>query len=89
MRQSSSKDKIRTRTVLYRLKLIREHFEAMQRDAHGLEYGPWRSEVDELWKIIFEEINDMSEEFQQASLESIRELWVMYISHYAVIDTSS
>ena len=55
----------------------------MQRDAHGLEYAPWKAEVDELWKNSFEQINQMAEEPQTQSLEMIRDLWTMYISHYA------
>ena len=76
-------DRIRTRTVRNQVKRIREHLEAMQRDAHGLEYAPWKTEVDELWKATFEQINHMAEDPQKQSLEMIRELWTMYISHYA------
>ncbi len=76
-------DKISSRTVLNQLKLIREHLEEMQRDAHGLEYEPWKQEVDGLWKGVFDEINGMSPEPQHSSLERIRELWTMYISHYS------
>ena len=35
-------DRIRARTVSHYVKRIREHLEAMQRDAHGLEYAPWK-----------------------------------------------
>ena len=55
----------------------------MQRDFHGLEYAPWKDEVDTLWKQVFEEINQMGEGFQRASLEMITELWTMYAAHYA------
>ncbi|MCH8826757.1 MAG: hypothetical protein J4N64_01530 [Chloroflexi bacterium] len=76
-------DRIRARTVSHYVKRIREHLEAMQRDAHGLEYAPWKKEVDELWKTTFEQINQMAEDPQKQSLEMIKELWTMYISHYA------
>ncbi len=76
-------DRIRTRTVSHQVKRLSEHLEAMQRDAHGLEYAPWKTEVDELWKNTFEQINEMAEEPQKQSLEQIRELWTIYISHYA------
>ena len=56
----------------------------MQRDAHGLEYAPWRAEVDELWKEIFTNINELNPESQPVALESIRELWMTYITHYNV-----
>lgn len=82
-------DKIRTRTVDNRVRLIHEHLEAMQRDSHGLEYDPWKREVDALWKGTFEQINHMSHGPQQRTLESIRELWMTYITHYGVIDNSS
>lgn len=76
-------DKIRVRTVGNQVKLIQEHLEAMQRDAHGIEYEPWKHEVDALWKRTFEQINHMAPEPQQGSLVMIRDLWTMYISHYA------
>ena len=81
----TSRDRIRTRTVSNQVSLIREHLEAMQRDTHGLEYEPWKTEVDELWKSAFGHINDMDEGPQKMSLEMIRELWTMYISHYAAL----
>ena len=67
-----------------KVRMIHEHLEAMQRDAHGLEYAPWRAEVDELWKEIFTNINGLNPESQPAALESIRELWMTYITHYNV-----
>lgn len=76
-------DRIRVRTVRNQIKLIQEHLEAMQRDAHGIEYKPWKREVDALWKSTFEQINRMTPEPQQGSLMMIRDLWTMYISHYA------
>jgi hypothetical protein len=79
-------DRIRSRTVANNIKLIHEHLEAMQRDAHGLEYDPWKREVDDLWKRTFEQINHMAPEPQQTSLESIRELWMTYITHYNVMN---
>ena len=66
-----------------RLRLIREHLEAMQRDVHGLEFSPWKEEVDGLWKGIFEQIGRMSPGPQQSALEMIREPWTMYLKHYA------
>lgn len=65
--------------------MIDEHLEAMQRDVHGLEYQPWKIEVDALWKKLFDQINKMSPAPQQAALEMIRELWTMYVAHYAVV----
>ena len=81
-------DRVRTRTVSNQVSLIREHLEAMQRDSHGLEYEPWRAEVDALWKRTFAQINLMAPTPQQHSLESIRDLWTTYVSHYAVLDQS-
>ena len=78
-------DRIRSRTVANKVKLIQEHLEAMQRDAHGLEYDPWKREVDDLWKRAFENINLMSAEPQQRALESIKEIWMTYITHYNVM----
>ena len=79
-------DRIRTRTVHNQVRLIREHLEAMQRDSHGLEYEPWKREVDALWKRTFEQINRMSSGPQKASLDALRELWTTYITHYSVIE---
>ena len=77
-------DRIRVRTVGNQVRMIREHLEAMQRDSHGLEYAPWKAEVDELWKSIFTNVNELDAEFQPAALESVRDLWMTYITHYAV-----
>ena len=79
-------DKIRTRVVGNHLRLIREHLEAMQRDMHGLEFEPWKREVDALWKRIFQQISHMKSGPQQSALESVRELWTTYITHYNVVD---
>ena len=78
-------DQVRLRTVQLSVKRIREHLEAMQRDAHGVEYAPWKNEVDNIWKSTFENINRMDETTQQSALEMIREPWMMYLSHYAAI----
>ena len=80
----SPTDRIRLRTVGNQVRMIREHLEAMQRDTHGLEYPPWKSEVDELWKGVFINLNKLDEDLQPAALESVRELWMTYITHYAV-----
>ena len=64
---------------------INEHSEAMQRDAHGLEFGPWKLEVDDIWKRTFEIINSMDEDVQKRALELIKETWTTYITHYNVI----
>lgn len=77
-------DRIGVRTVGNKVRMIREHLEAMQRDAHGLEYGPWKVEVDELWKDVFISINNLDSEAQPAALESIKDLWMTYITHYNV-----
>lgn len=79
-------DKIRSRTVANQINRIQEHLEAMRRDAHGLEYAPWKREVDDLWKRTFGQINQMNPEPQKTALEAIKELWVSYISHYGVMD---
>ena len=84
MTKISPQDRIRVRAVGSRVRMIREHLEAMQRDAHGLEYPPWKSEVDELWKGVFQTVNEIDAELQPAVLESIRDLWMTYISHYGV-----
>jgi hypothetical protein len=62
--------------------LIQELLEAMQRDVHGLEYRPWKKEVDLLWKKMFGEINKMQPETQSHCLDSVRELWTSYVAHY-------
>ena len=77
-------DRIRIRTVGNQVRLIREHLEAMQRDAHGLEYAPWKTEVDELWKGVFTNVNKLNSDLQPTTLESVRELWMTYITHYSV-----
>ncbi len=76
-------DRIRTRMAQNLLKLIQQHLEAMQRDAHGMEYAHWKDEVDDLWKRVFDQITAMSETPQQSALEMIREDWTSYITHYA------
>ena len=81
----SPADRVRLRTAQLHIKRIREHLEAMQRDAHGVEYAAWKSEVDNIWKLVFENINEMNETPQQSALELIREPWMMYLSHYAAI----
>ena len=80
----TSQDRILARTVGNKVRMIREHLEAMQRDAHGLEYSPWRLEVDELWKDVFMNINNMNAAAQPAALESVKDLWMTYITHYNV-----
>ncbi len=77
-------DRIRVRTIGNKVRMIREHLEAMQRDAHGLEYAPWRVEVDELWKDVFININNLNADAQPAALESVKDLWMTYITHYNV-----
>ena len=77
-------DRIRVRTVGNQVRMIREHLEAMQRDAHGLEYEPWKTEVDDLWKGVFTNVNNMTPNVQPTTLESIRDLWMTYITHYNV-----
>ena len=79
-------DMMRARTVANNVKTIQEHLEAMQRDAHGVEYDPWKSEVDSIWKRTFGQISRMSPGPQQDSLELIRELWTTYITHYATAE---
>ncbi len=80
----TSQDRILARTVGNKVRMIREHLEAMQRDAHGLEYGPWKLEVDEIWKDVFININNMNPDAQPAALESVKDLWMTYITHYNV-----
>ncbi len=75
-------DRIRARKVRNRVKLISEHLEAMQRDAHGLEYEPWRVEVEHLWKETFRQISSLPEPLQPRCLEMIREPWMSYFSSY-------
>jgi len=61
--------------------------EAMQRDPHGLEFGPWKMEVEDLWKRTFEGISRMTEQPQKEALETVRDVWVSYITHYGVMDS--
>ena len=82
-------DIFKTRLILNKVARIEEHLEAMQRDPHGLEYTPWKIEVDHVWKQVFELINSMYEDAQLSALESIKETWVSYISHYGISDQSS
>jgi len=82
-------DMIRSRLVKNQVRMIREHLEAMQRDAHGLEFDPWKREVDDLWKRTFVQINRMGQEPQQAALEGVKDLWMTYITHYNVIGKTS
>ena len=63
--------------------LIQEHLEAMQRDVHGLEFAPWKREVDDMWKRMFHQINRMRPATQVAALEEIREPWTTYLTYYA------
>ena len=84
MPEMTPTDRMRVRAVGNRLRLIREHLEAMQRDVHGLEYAPWKREVDDLWKRIFEQISRMAQEPQRGALELVREPWTTYITHYGI-----
>jgi hypothetical protein len=85
----SPTDRVRARKVRNLVKLIGEHLEAMQRDAHGLEYDPWRVEVDHLWKETFRQISIMPEDTQQSCLEMIREPWTSYFSSYVAASSGS
>ena len=85
MTTTSPSDKVRSRTVKNYIKLISEHLEAMQRDSHGLEYDPWKKEVDFLWKQIFSLVNLMNPNLQKTVLDSIREPWTSYITHYGIM----
>ena len=75
-------DLIRFRTVNNKVILVREHLEAMQRDTHGLEFDPWKREVDALWKTVFDQINRMEIQSQPTALEFIKEAWTSYLTHY-------
>ena len=79
-------DRLKTRLVFKNIDHIQEHLEAMQRDPHGLEYRPWKLEVDNIWKKIFADINEMSEESQKTVLEAMRDVWVSYITHYGAVE---
>jgi len=85
MTTMTTSDRIRFRSVGNRLNLVREHLEAMQRDVHGLEYAHWKEEVDQLWKVIFEQISRMSEGSQRSSLELIRDDWTQFLQYYATL----
>ena len=80
-------DRLKMRLVFRKTDHIEEHLEAMQRDPHGLEYAPWKTEVDNIWKEIFSDINDMSEDAQKIVLEAMRETWVSYITHYGAVES--
>ncbi len=82
-------DILHSRIVQNNVVRIEEHLEAMQRDPHGLEFGPWKMEVDETWKSSFDRINKMGESSQRVILESIREIWVNYITHYGAVEVKS
>jgi len=86
MNSSNSSDRFFQRLVSNSVVQVLEHLEAMQRDAHSPEYTHWKKEVDDIWKRIFESINSMDEISQKESLETIRETWVSYITHYGMID---
>ena len=77
-------DRMRAREVHNHLSLVHEHLEAMRRDSHGLEYSSWKREVDGVWRRIFAQIDRMSAGPQQSSLQTIKEAWTMYLTHYAV-----
>ncbi len=55
----------------------------MQRDVHGIEYLPWKREVDDMWRRVFENVNRMSADTQVAVLEDIRETWTVYLTYYS------
>ncbi|MCL0099974.1 hypothetical protein M1O55_03800 [Dehalococcoidia bacterium] len=76
-------DRSRKRTVVNVILLIQEHLEAMQRDVHGIEYLPWKREVDDMWRRVFENVNRMSADTQVAVLEDIRETWTVYLTYYS------
>ena len=65
------------------IRQIQEHLEAMQRDVHGIEYLPWKREVDDMWRRVFENVNRMSADTQVAVLEDIRETWTVYLTYYS------
>ena len=75
-------DKIRLRKVKINILLIQDLLESMQRDPYGLEFDPWRKEVDSIWKYIFKQIDYMNPDVQKDALEHIREPWTSYASHY-------
>ena len=65
--------------------LIQEHLEAMQRDVHGMEYLPWKREVDDMWRRAFENINRMTSDTQVVVLEDIRQTWTTYLTYYSEV----
>ena len=81
------RDRLLFRVILNNLNYVEEHLEAMQRDPHGLEFGPWKMEVEDLWKRTFEGISRMTEQPQKEALETVRDVWVSYIPHYGVMDS--
>ena len=85
MPEVTPSDRMRTRVVDNQIRLIQEHLEAMQRDLHGLEYDPWKREVDAIWKRTFRQISHMSPDPQRDALEAIRALWTTYVAHYTSI----
>tara|TARA_B100000029_G_scaffold199773_1_gene198116 strand:+ start:6504 stop:6719 length:216 start_codon:yes stop_codon:yes gene_type:complete len=64
------------------LVLIEEHLIAMQRDSHSPEFDSWKSEVDYLWKRVFENISLMDNKNQEKNLQNIKPAWMDYITHY-------
>ena len=86
---SLATDRFKSRLVLNNVAHVQEHLEAMQRAPHGLEYAPWKREVDHIWKRTFEHINGMEEKSQALALESIKDTWVSYITHYGIVDKGS
>ena len=81
--------RITKRRVANFIRRIEEHLEALQRDSHSPEFKPWKNEVDAIWKQIFEEISRMPEASQINILESIRDPWTNYISHYNISEDKS
>ena len=84
----TSSDFFNVRQVENNVSQINEHLEAMQRDPHGLEFEPWKLEVDDIWKRTFGIINSMNEDVQRTALELIKDTWTNYITHYNVISVS-
>ena len=75
-------DSISSRIVMNLLVLIQEHLISMQRDPHSPEFDSWKSEVDYLWKKIFENISLMANQGQEKNLGVIKPVWMDYITHY-------
>lgn len=86
MADVSPADRIRSRTVDNHVRLIKEHLEAMQRDSHGLEFAPWKREVDALWRSTFTQIDKMGAQTQRDVLEAVRDLWTSYVQHYVTLE---